>query len=284
MAIYLGDSGLIELKRDGLNTSLYSDLDPGDVNVERRRFSFDFDINALITGDRVEIATVDKSILELVKDHDEPDGMWYVHVDQAGGIRLYSSFADAINGDEEQALELVEPSDTKRIVARTRDKQYRCLAQVRSYEVTTSRDTVDVSTLGEEFRTSYANGMISGQGSLNCFWDYKPALCGISSDSELPNYLARLVIRTQQGASFEGRFFLRRPGCEDDTESLWYEAQCIVTNVATTFTATDVVTSQIQFVTTGPIRMKMGQVPGYLLQEDDDLLLQEDEDPIDLEI
>ena len=57
MAIYLGDSGFIQIKRKGLNTGLSGTLGPDDVNTSRNRFSFDFDVNAIITGDRIEIAT-----------------------------------------------------------------------------------------------------------------------------------------------------------------------------------------------------------------------------------
>ena len=57
MSVYLGQEGSLLIKRasdtDGM---LRSDLDPDDVNVDRRRFSFDFRFT-LITGDRIEIYT-----------------------------------------------------------------------------------------------------------------------------------------------------------------------------------------------------------------------------------
>ena len=57
-----------------------------------------------------EIGTQDQtSNLELVAD-DFPDGYWYCHVDDAGGIRLYDNFQDAVNGGRANALELVAPS------------------------------------------------------------------------------------------------------------------------------------------------------------------------------
>ena len=284
MAIYLGESGLIELKRRGLNTGLADTLDADDVNVSLKRFSFGFDVNAIITGDRIEIATTDKSNLELVEGHNEPDGAWYAHVDEAGGIRLFSTFEAAINNDDREALALAKPSKSQQIIARTRDLNYQCVAQVSSYEITTNRETVDISTLGEEFRTNYANGMISGQGSLRCFWEDTRGLCDTSTESaELADYLARLVIRTEQGASFEGRFFIKKPTCEDPTNAVWYEARCIITNVALSFIPTQPVTAQVQFVTTGPIRLKRGTVPGLVLLEDGGILLQEDGFPIDLE-
>ena len=283
MGIYLGNAGHVELARDSLNTPLNSLLDPGDVNVLRRRFSFDFPNGAIITGDSLEIRTEDGSNLELVAGHDYPDGRWYCHADPAGGIRLYDRYEDAINGELEDALVLVAPTTTKRILAKTLDGTNRCIANVISYEITTSRETIDLTSLGEEHRRFYASGLISGQGALTCFWSYKSSLCdpsGFSNQNEYPQYLSQLVIRAQQGASFKGRFYLNT---EVPNAYLWYEAECIVTNVAMTFEPTQALRSQIQFITTGPIQLRMGMPPGYLLQESGSLLLQEDGSPIRLE-
>jgi len=293
MAIYLGDSGYVEIRREGLNTSLQSTLDPDDVNVARRRFSFDFEPEAIITGDQLEIYTEDGSTLELVDGHVYPDGRWFCHVDQAGGVRLYDNFPDALNGEELNALPLVVPSRSIPIIARTRNSFYRCIAQVTDYSMTTARETVDLTSLGEEFRTNFASGLISGQGQLNCVWDYEASICNDPDGyaTERPQYLAQLVMRAQQGASFEGRFFLKgagrtaisggNPQGEDD--AIWWEARCIVTNVAMAFSASEPVRSTVDFVTSGPIHLRTGSVPGYLLQEDSAAILQENGDPIGLE-
>ena len=46
---------------------------------------------------------------------------------------------------------------------------YRCLAQVSEYNISTNRAQIDITHLGDEFKQNYANGLISGQGSLTCF-------------------------------------------------------------------------------------------------------------------
>jgi hypothetical protein len=293
MAIYLGDSGFVEIKREGLNTRLTSSLDPDDVNVARRRFSFDFEPEAIITGDELEIVTQDGSTLELVAGHAFPDGRWYCNVDPAGGVRLYSNFSAALNGEEADALPLVVPSRNIPIFAETRNSLYRCIAQVTDYSMTTSRETVDLTSLGEEFRTSFTSGLISGQGQLNCLWDYEPSICGDTGGptSERPQYLSQLVMRTQQGASFLGRFFLKGPGrralsggnAEGANDALWWEARCIVTNVALAFSSAEPVRSTIDFVTTGPVHLRSGEIPAYLLLEDSSSLLQESGERIELE-
>ena len=56
MSVYMGDDGGLLIKRTAVGQGLLrSKLDPGDVNVDRKRFSFDFPVEALITGDRIEI-------------------------------------------------------------------------------------------------------------------------------------------------------------------------------------------------------------------------------------
>ena len=57
----------------------------------------------------------------------------------------------------------------------------------------------------------------------------------------------------------------------------------MVTNVAVTVAATQTIDTRIEFVTSGPVLLKMGRPPAYLLQEDGDLLLQEDGSRIFLE-
>ena len=277
MSIYLGDSGAIELERDSLNIPLHSLLDPDDVNVARRRFSFDFPTSSLITGDKLEIATLDGSTLELVDGHVYPDGHWFIHVDPAGGVRLYDDFADALTGGFDNALPLIAPSAPQAITAKTSDSEFRCIGQVREYSFTSSRETLDLTGLGEEFRRSYADGLITGQGTLTCFWDYKHELCGgLDIDSEVPNYLAQLVIRTQLGSDFVGRFYLKRPELNSEGKYLWYEARCIITNCSLQFAVGQPVFSTVEFVATEQFTLRMGTPPSYLLQEDGNKILQED--------
>jgi hypothetical protein len=281
MGIYLGDSGHVELQRASLDGPLHGTLDGADVNEARKRFSFDLDHSALITGDKIEIRTQDGSDLQLVAGHAYPDWTGYINIDDAGGISLYATFGDALTGNRSHALPLQAPTTPQPISVHTAYSRYRCLANISSYELTTNRETVDITSLGEEFRNQYTKGLISGQGTLNCLWNYKASLCdGTSERMEFPHYLAQLCILTQQGADFQGRFYL---DTSTSNSYLWYEAACVITNVATTFDPGQVIRSTVQFVTTGPVRLHMGMPPAYLLQESGDLILQEDGSPLLLE-
>lgn len=287
MAVFLGQNGHVELRRDASNQALATNLDPDDVNPNKKRFSVDFAAGALITGDQITIATSDKEPLELVAGHVDtagvyyPDWRGYVHVDDAGGLRLYSGFSESLAGKRENALDLVKPSAPLPVLVQTRDTNYNCIAQVTQYELTTSRDQVQTDVLGDEFRSYYEAGLISGQGTLDCFWEHSKGVCEKGAlNPEFSSYLAKLVLRLKQGSGFDGRFYVYSCG---DEPAVWYESKCIVTNVGLSVDPSQIVRTQIQFVATGPITLHQGQPVAYLLQEDDGVILQEDGSALELE-
>lgn len=283
MSIYLGHSGHIELQRRDVNDVFTGTLDPADVDVDNKRFSFD-GINGnttfLITGDRVQFER-DSGNIELVEGVTDKTGItYYINIDPLGGIRLYETFVGAINGDIGDGVSLVEPSAAQTITVNLEDVTWRCFAQVSDYSITTNRETIDITTLGEEFRRNYASGLINGQGECNAIWDYE------GKDEEYANYLAQLVIRVQLGSMFNGRFYIKDSGrgpiqadcgtSENNLrDQLWWEAKCIVTNVSMSFSPSQIITTQIQFVTSEEFNLKAGIPPEYLLQENFDLILDE---------
>jgi len=286
MGVYFGQSGQIALKRDTLSSGIKTKLDPYDVSVDSKRFSLDHSTGSLITGDQVVIETADGSNLELVNGHSYPDGKWFINIDPVGGIRLYNTFADSIEGLTSTALTLVAPSSAKDVVLKTKNDNFRHIAKIRDYEMTTSREQVDLTNLGDEFRNQYEAGLISGQGSMNCIWEHsygsEDRANNYGADPEFPFYLAQLIVRTQQGSDFDGVFYIYRD-TNNAKNNVFYEANCIITNVAVTVDAAEVVETRIEFVTNGVIGLKIGDAPGVLLQEDTDRILQEDDSRIMLE-
>jgi len=283
MGVYFGQSGEIALKRDALQSALQTKLDPSDVNTSTKRFSVDHSSGSLLTGDEIEIETVDKSNLELVSGHSYPDGKWFVNVDPVGGLRLFDTFSKAIEGLTTNALALVTPSDTKDILIRTKNEKFRHVANVKDFEMTTSREQVDLTNLGDEFRNQYEAGLISGQGSMTCIWEHRyydsDRKNEYGAESEFPFYLAQLIIRTQQGSDFDGLFYIYRD-TNNRKNNVYYEANCLITNVAVTVSASEVIETRVEFVTNGVIRLKTGDTAGYILQEDTDKILQENQSPI----
>ena len=285
MSVYLGEQGSVQIRRFGL-AAIATMLDPDDVTVVDRRFSADFPSSAIVTGARLEIYTQDKSNLQLVKGHDFPDGYWYCHVDDTGGIRLYDNFEDAVNGGKLKALELIQPAVAQPIYIHTRDEDFNGTAQVRDWNLTTNREAVDLTVLGNEHRDQYANGLISGQGEMNCLWEFRYGECTEPDNRgcELPHYYAQLLLRLKQGSNFDAKFYVYG-GNEDNTvPAVWYEAICVVTNVSFAFAPGQPITTVIQFVTSGPVTLHTGYREDFVTQEDLGKILQENSGRIALEV
>ncbi len=287
MTVYFGQSGEIAIARDSASGGFNTDLDPADVNATTKRFGVDHSLGTLISGDRVEISTVDGSTLELVASHSHPDWAGFVHIDKADGIRLFNTFEKAVTGLIADALALVAPSSKQEINIKTKNDSFRHVANVKEFEITTNRDQVDTTTLGREFKDQYDSGLISGQGSMTCLWEHihgdETAKQGSASKyPELPVYLAQLVVRLQQGSDFDGRFYIYRDPA-DKKKTVYYESKCVVTSAALNVEATSEIQARIEFVTSGEISLNIGAPDSYLLQEDSDKLLQESGDPIVLE-
>jgi hypothetical protein len=285
MAVYLGNSGLISIQRSGA-TNYTSTLDPGDVNVAQRRFSFDFPNDTFITGDYLQITRVGGGNLDFVDAAGftppgvTSTGAWYVNVDAIGGIRLYKTWGDSLKGNLNDAVVLATPSTSYDISVAVTNAGFRTLGEVTEYELSNSRTALDSSVLGEEF-VSQVSGMISGSGRINCFWDF-----GESGDLEAAQYLHHLVLRQQLGSNFTAALTLKRAGesaatgpSDGDNSQLYYLIEGLITNVGISFEPSSAVQSQIEFVTTGQIQLRYstgGSVAGSLL-------LQEDGSAIDLE-
>lgn len=289
MGVYLGTVGQVEIRREAGEQILVTRLDPSDVNTGRKRFSVDFALSSLITGDHVSIATLDGSPLELVSGHQDaalnyfPDWSGYVHVDDVGGLRLYSTFAHALAGGNTNALALVQPGSAVDVSFKTDDPNFNLLGKVSGFELTTSRDQVNTDVLGTEFHSYFEAGLISGQGTLSCFWEHTrtSVQSDSASGSEFSSYLARLLLRLKQGAAFEGRFYMYSG--VNGGNAVFYQAECLVSSFAVTVQVDQVIETRIEFVTTGPITLREDFTPDVLLQEDGSKVLQEDGSTILLE-
>jgi hypothetical protein len=280
MGIYLGQIGQIELTRKSLEGALESVVNPSDVNTTRNRFSFDFDEGYLVNGDLVEIATTDRTDLDFIDASGwtvgsvQTSGNWYVFIDELGGIKLYDNFDDSLEGSTAGQISLAAIARNIPIRVTVRDRDSRILADVVEYELNTSRETVDITTLSDQHRQQYSS-LITGSGRLTAHWDYTNI-----AGTEPVHYLMQLVVRTEVGSSFHGKFYVKaenttaQTGAFDATQindALWWEFDALVTNVAVSFTPDSVIVGTIDFVATGPIRLKARtQQKRYLLQESGD--------------
>jgi hypothetical protein len=280
MGIYLGQIGQIELTRKSLEGSKESLVNPSDVNASRNRFSFDFDEGFLINGDLVELTTTDGTDLDFVdasgweNNTVQSSGNWYVFIDELGGIRLYDNFDDSLEGSTAGQIPLTAIGRDIPIKVTIRDRDARIVANVTEYELNTSREVVDITSLSDQHRQQYSS-LITGSGRLIAHWDYTN-----TAGSEPVHYLMQLVLRTEIGSSFHGKFYVKAPNTTAQTgkfdfvqinDSLWWEFDAIVTSSAISFTPDSIIVGTIDFVATGPILLRANTQPiNYILQESGD--------------
>ena len=321
MGVYLGNVGNIELIRKSLEGTKESLVNPSDVNASRDRFSFDFDEGYLITGDLIEIKTTDGTNLDFIDEtawnfsllrtqsndylatqsndifianYEGPteSGMWYIFVDELGGIRLYDNFDDSLEGSTAGLIPLNAIDSDIPISVEVKNRGGRLLGCIREYEINTNREVVDITALSDQHRQQYSS-LISGSGRLIAEWDY------VKEDGSEPvNYLMQLVLRTEIGSSFRGKFYIKSAGASaaggafsgtQVNDELWWEFDAIVTGSAVSFAPSELIEGSIEFVATGPIRLKakttasrrLLQEAGdpILLEQSGQLLLEGDEAP-----
>jgi hypothetical protein len=274
MSIYLGTSGKIELLRQFDGTELTSVVNTSDVNVSRKRLSFDFQRGQLITGDQIEITSTNGAALSFIDSYTKTSVKKYINVDGIGGIRLYDNFADAINGLITNATTLATPASNIPIRVAVENSDFRLLAQVKGFELNTERETVDTTTLSEEFRSQLST-LMSGSGSMTCFWEYTG-----ERTNDLPQYLLNLILRTKVGSHFRGKFYLKAAtgSTADLNDEIWYEFEGVLTACALQFVPDEAVEITADFITTGAIDLRAVLTPtAALLQEDgDDIRLDQD--------
>ena len=285
MGVYLGNIGNVELTRRSIEDGLESLVNPSDVNASRDRFSFDFDEGCLISGDFVELSTTDGTTLDFIaasgwSDNTVyPSGNWYIYIDELGGVKLYDNFDDSLEGSTAGLVPLVEIARDIPIKVTVRDRGGRLLACVTDYELNTNREAVDVTALSDRYRQQYSS-LITGSGRITAQWDY------VNEAGEEPiHYLMQLVLRTEIGSGLHMKLYVKSANTDaaggsfsasQFNDSLWWEFDALITNSATSFAPGNIIISTVDFVATGPIKLRSRTtVPSRLLQEAGDPILLE---------
>lgn len=325
MTIYLGSAGHVELQRPTTNWVRTTVNNP-DINVNQHRFSINFygDSDGLaeettnprralearaeaedslynfVTGDRVRIRSVSGNNLAFIPDSEfedvsgHPQITRFIYVDQAGGIRLYRDFKDALAGKKENAVNLTlldetqldpdtgspgnsEVDNTYQLIEMRAEELgesgWRCLGSVTSYELISEREKIDITGLNQAYRQQYDAGVIQGSGRISAFWEHEFALCDPALGDcerypEVSFFLAAVILRLEQGADFGARFYLTKGDGDNNPQSMWYDCpKCIITNCTVSVEPTQIITADIDFITTGKIRLKQGFPVDRLLLE-----------------
>lgn len=283
MTVFLGYSGHVRLRRTtepfpAIVGRFPLQIRPEDVNLVLNRAGFDGALDNIITGDRIELFTDDSRGLAFF-----PTATWpevtepqktisaYVNINAAGGLRFFATFADAVNNNRSAEYALQDfVGDPLNINFVIRDVDFNILGNVKSYELNTEREDIDTTTLNDRFRQRWSAGLISGNGQISTFFDYKTT--GIE---ETPLLMLQVIQRLDVGSKIDLALYLTQDEGNTSANTVYYEVEAMVVRSGVSVSADTAIEATIDFVTTGEIRLLVGQPSGYILKEDDYRIRQE---------
>jgi hypothetical protein len=274
---HLGNSGNIRVRR--ATGTLEPDLvQPSDVNVSVKRFSFDSAELNLITGDRLDISTTDPRGLVFFATSSWPSSSVedtitvFVHVNEAGGLRCYDSFSDAISDTKANALVLQAFSgDPIPVSVTIRDIESALLGDISSYTFNTEREAIDTTVLSDKFRSQYNAGLLTGSGTIECVFSVKddPRYFSECYGEEFSSLVLQVIQRVDVGAQFDLFLNIVAPGPES-ANGVFYELHAVATRTGIQVAANELITCSVDFVTTGEFRFRIGSIKEHLLLETTD--------------
>jgi len=274
MTVFLGGNGAVRLRR-GLRSAavlLNDEISPNDINTTLNRLSFDLSLDNLLTGDRVEIATTDPRGLVCFSPSSWLSGevqnsiSAYVHVNAVGGLRFFSSFELAVNNDRSQEYALADFAEpVLPITFSVRDVGSNAVGDITSYTLNTEREAIDVTALSDKFKRQYSAGIISGNGTIDCVFNYTNA-----GNRESSLLLIQLIQRVDIGSEVELFLYLTDKELDANVTTVFYRIEAMITRSGVTVGADDVIRCTIDFVTVGEIQLLVGEPASYILTEDDD--------------
>ena len=291
MTVFVGHYGEIELRRIGSSNTLDLNISTSDLSFGRKRFTLgteqgqDIPFGTITTGDRIKISTSDarglpfrfyKNAANTVYIDDPGAGVlpleFYANVDTLGAIRMYRNFADAIANPGARylavPLEKASSSPSWQVKVNLLPGSYNTLGQVEGFQISTDRETVDTTALGNKYK-DFSSSSISGSGSVDCLFSFKNV-----SGQEIPLALSQLIQKIEIGSKFAGKFYILKPGLPQppgytENEGVYYEVNGILTKSALTLRADELVECSFDFITSGEFNLRAGSAPIKLLTEND---------------
>lgn len=280
MAFYLGSNGRVVFRR-GPNVvliDLRAAINPDDVSTYLNRVGFENGEYNIITGDRVDISTDDARGLAFI-----PGSNWstntvqdtfscFVNINEAGGLRLFRSFVDAVNNTRANEIALQTfTGEPLNVVLNIRDAGNNPLANVTSFEFNTSREEIDTTSLNDKFKQQYNAGLISGSGTIDCAFDYKT-----SGYEDTPLALMQILLRLDAGSAFDAQLFLLDSDINPNEQTIFYQINAVMTQVSVSVSADSILSVSCSFITTGDLRLIFGRPAEYILLENTDRIELED--------
>lgn len=290
MTVFAGHYGSIEFKRVGSPNILDLEIAAADISYLRKRFALgvpgglDLTFGTITTGDRIRISTEDTRGLPFrfytnaanttfIDNPGKDVGPleFFANVDAMGAIRMYRTFSDAINNPGERYLAVPLDIDITEkpwnVAVNLLPGAFNTLGKVQGFEISTDRETIDITSLGEKFR-GFSASAITGNGTVDCLFDLNTI-----ANEEVPIALAELIQKVEIGSRFEGKFYILEPGPPQppgygQLDGVFYELEGVLSRSAFTVRADQIAECSFDFITAGEFKLRTGESPVDLTTED----------------
>ncbi len=279
MTFFLGTQGRVRLRRgtEVILGKLNESVNTDDISTVLNRVGTKDGIENLFTGDKVDFETSDSRNLLFIPASNWSSGViedtysTFINVNAVGGLRLYPTFADAVNNNRSNEITLQAfTGDPIDLAITVRDVGSNVLGDVTSFEFNASRERVDVTALSDKFKNQYNAGLISGSGRIECLFNNKT-----DGAAETPLLMLQLIQRLDLGSSFDLFLYLIDKEILPTEQSVFYALTAVVTNAGVKVDAGDVISCTLDFITTGELKLVVGALVDFILKEDDDRIRKE---------
>jgi hypothetical protein len=276
MTYFIGNVGNVRLRRNN-NLTFSAIVKDADTITVLNRIGIEGATDNLLTGDKITISTPDPRGLVFFPVTNWIDGEGvvqtafsaFINVNAAGGIRFFPTFATAVNNDRAYEWTIVNFAGAALTVEiKVRDVSANVLGDVTGYKFNTDREGLDATTLNDKFKRMHSAGLISGAGSIDCLFNNKT-----SGVNETPLLMLQLIHRVDIGSEFDCLLNITDSRVDPTlgaSGNIFYEFTGLVTRSGLELSASEIISCSIDFVTTGEIKLLVGQPAGYVLKEDDD--------------
>lgn len=285
MTFFAGHTGTVRLRRSTQKNSFVSSISPDDVNTILQRLGFDGSLENILTGDRVVISTSDPRKLICFPASTWPDFFnalpvpnsgtvresiaAYVNANLYGGLRFFRTFEDAVNNNREAELPLAAFSGSPlSIEVSIEDTDFNTTGSITGFTFQTEREAVETTSLSDKFKQQYSAGLISGSGSIDAL--FNPYVIGRQESSML---LLQLIQRVEIGSSFQAELFLTDQSAFGSDLDVYYQFDAVITRAGVEVKSDAIISSSIDFLATGEIKLLIGRAPGYVLQQNQGKIL-----------
>ena len=285
MTFFAGHTGTVRLRRNTQKTVFISSISPDDINTNLQRLGFSGSLENILTGDRLVISTSDPRKLlcfppttwpEIFNGLPVPNSgavqesiAAYVNVNLYGGLRFFRTFEDAVNNNRAAELPLASFTGAPLpIEVNIEDTDFNTVGSVTGFTFQTEREAIETTSLSDKFKQQYSAGLISGSGSIDALFNPYVQLRQESS-----MLLLQLIQRIEIGSSFQSELFITDQNAFGSDLDVYYQFDAVITRAGVEVRSDAIISTSIDFLATGEIKLLIGRAPGFILQQDQGKIL-----------